>query len=200
MVEQNKIDCIYNLFDSEDSTDDLLSNLCIYDVESKGVRMKVLNYEHMPTGSLLDYKNYRKLGGSVIPKDGSSHRTSKLLKLRKEPMEFASFLLKFRNTACGFRVSTEQLIDWYSMYSGKRKDNVRRLMKALIEAEILKDEFTLHKDFMINSRNRSKSDAIGDFETAGITFDILLMKKRQKENSILDAQLKEILGATKVLK
>ena len=189
-----RVDTIDTMLEQEDSTKNLLKGLCIYDVESKGIRLKVLNYKHMLTGSLLDYADYRKLGGAVIPKEGSNCRINKLLKLRKEPMEFATFLLRFRNSACGFRVSTNQLVDWYSIYSGKRKDNVRRLFKPLIEAGILQDEFTLHKDFMINSKNRTKKEAVGDFETAGITFDVLLMKKKQQECSILDTQLKEVLG------
>lgn len=171
------------VLEDEESSNSLLKGLCIHEVEIKGVNIKVLSYKHMKSGLIIDANNFRKLGGMVISKEGSLQRMSKILSLRKEPMDFAVFLLKFRNKACGFKVSMEQLVQWYSLYSGKRKDNVKRLFKPLIEAGILQDEFTLHKDFMINSKGRTKKDAIGDFESAGILFDCLLLEKKTRGNT-----------------
>ena len=154
---------IGTVLEDEDSSNSLLKGLCIHEVEVRGRTVKVLSYKHMKTELIITASEFRKLGGMVISKDGSLRRMEKILSLRKEPMDFAVFLLKFRNKACGLKVSIEQLVHWYSLYSGKRKDNVKRLLNSLIEAGILQDEFTLHKDFMLNSKRRTKKDAIGDF-------------------------------------
>lgn len=148
-------------------------------------RIKVVEYINMKTGEILQADQVESNFNikSIYP-EARIRREHKINKLRKETKEFALFILKFRNKSCGFMVPFERLIEWYSKYSGKRVDSVKRSVVNLIKHGILDDNqgiVFLHKDFMINNTERTKNDVKSDPFVAGCIFDVMMNKKKSVE-------------------
>lgn len=153
-------------------------NLIIWNYKiKKSGDVVVTEYFDRRTGEIISSKiaNVRE-----IRPDAMIERAKRLDSLRDEVRKFALFVLYFRNTACGFLVPMDTIKSWYSKYSGKRSNNVNRLVQKLIEGGILENEIQLSKVFMLNNPNRTKQDALADVFIAESKFSILMLKNRIK--------------------
>ena len=170
------------LFEDIDATDESrVSNLAIFKVEQVGRRLKVVEYVDISTGEIISSKKAQDLGVSEIRPEAMLRRQKKLDSLRPEPRKLAAFLLKFRNRSGSFLTSIDTLIKWYSLYSGKRLDNVSKLVESLVEHEILdRDEgiLSLNEDFILFNKNRTRVDVKSDGIRARMLFDIIMLEHR----------------------
>lgn len=137
-------------------------------------RLHILEYVDIETGEIVQKKKARI---KEIRPDAMLERFRRLDLLRPEIRNFATFILRFRNQACGFLVPMETLIGWYARLTGKIAKNVRRCISPLIENGILQDENTVEKIFMVNNPNRNARQAKGDRFKAETIFSMLLLKK-----------------------
>lgn len=99
--------------------------------------------------------------------------------LRKEPREFANFVLQFRNKRRGLTPGINELCEWYAIYTGKRADHVRRYIPGLVEVGILvKDNpDALMPLFQYNDKSAKSVDVFSEMFAAVVKFDTMLMKK-----------------------
>ena len=137
-------------------------------------RMHVVEYIDISTGEIIPKE---KLQIKEIRPEAMLERFRRLDTLRQEVRAFATFLLHFRNQACGFLVPIRTIVDLYSSITKKKPWHVRRYIPALIEHGILQDDITLDKIFMVNNPNRTSHNAKGDLVKAQIIRDILRIKK-----------------------
>ena len=150
-----------------------LSNLAIWGYRiTKSGKIRVTEYIDLSTGEIIQKESTT--SREIMP-DAMLERQRRLDNLREEVRAFAIFVLHFRNEACGFLVPMDTIKSWYSKYSGKRSNNVNRLVQKLIDAGILENEIQLSKVFMLNNPNRSKKDAQGDIFRAESKFSILML-------------------------
>lgn len=162
----------------QDESNIAKSNLIIFTYSvSKTGQVKVLDYFDSSTGEIIP-KDKAKV--KTIRSNNMLERFARLDSLKEEVRKFAIFLLRFRNQACGFLVPVEKIIEYYSIYTKKDKKNIRRYLPILINNNILQDEFTLEKIFMVNNPERTSSDAKGDMQRAGIIFDTLFIRSSER--------------------
>lgn len=154
-----------------------VGNLAILTVMGSKRKPLVTEYVDVTTGEIYDAETAYKLGVRAIRPDAMMRRTKKLDSLRKEPREFANFLLKFRDGRCKFLVPLDTIISWYSKLTGKDTHHIRRYFPSLVKAEILDDDLMLNEDFMINNPNAGKAAAKGDLFRAHNIFDQMMLKK-----------------------
>lgn len=154
-----------------------LNYLAILNVGTFRGQPKVFEYVCTRTGEILNAAEAQKLGIKSIRPHTMLARERKLGSLRKEPQEFARFILRYRNGRCGFRVPVEHLVGLYAKLHNKEPKNVRRYLPALTDAGILVDGMTLHKDFMVSNPSEDRSAALGDIESAGSRFAVELLKR-----------------------
>lgn len=136
--------------------------------------MHVLEYVDISTGEIIpkELAHVRE-----IRPEAMLERFRRLDSLRVEVRNFCTFLLRFRNQACGFLVPISTLFKWYSILHNKKTSHVKRYIPVLIEAGILQDSITLDKIFMVNNPNRKASDAKGDLTKAQVIFDIIKLRQ-----------------------
>lgn len=154
-----------------------IGNLAILTVRGSKRKPLVTEYIDLATGEIIDAGTAQRLGVRSIRPDAMMRRIKKLDSLRKEPREFADFLLKFRDSRCKFLVPVDTIVDWYSKLTGKETHNIRRYFPTLIKAEILDSDLMLNEDFMINNPTAGKGAAKGDLFRAYNVFDLMMLRK-----------------------
>lgn len=158
-------------------------NLAVFNVGTLRGRPQVLEYVCLHTGEILNTKTAQDFGVRAIRPHAMLSRSRKLDSLRKEPQQFARFIIRYRNGRCGFQVPLESLVGMYAKLHDKEAKNVRRYLPVLTDAGILIDEQTLHKDFMVNNPTEARASAQGDTERAGCRFAAdKLRRHRMKMN------------------
>ncbi len=158
-------------------------NLAVFNVGTARGQPQVLEYVSLSTGEILDAKTAKEMGVKAIRPHAMLSRLRKLESLRKEPQQFARFIIRYRNGRCGFQVPLESLVGMYAKLHDKEGKNVRRYLPVLAEAGILIDEQTLHKDFMVNNPTEARASAQGDTERAHCRFaGDMLRRHRMKPN------------------
>ena len=138
-------------------------------------RMHIVEYVDIDTGEIIPKE---KAQIKEIRPEAMLERFRRLDTLRQEVRDFTTFLLHFRNQACGFLVPMEMIVGWYAALHKKRPSNVRRYLPALIEAGILQDHFNLEKIFMVNNPNRKAHNAKGDLTKAQVVYDTIRLKSK----------------------
>lgn len=138
-------------------------------------RMHIVEYVDIDTGEIIPKEQAQV---KEIRPDAMLERFRRLDTLRKEVRDFTTFLLHFRNQACGFLVPVEMIIEWYAALYNKRSSNVRRYIPSLIESGILQDHFSLDKIFMVNNPNRKAHNAKGDLTKAQVIYDTIRLKTK----------------------
>lgn len=137
-------------------------------------RMHIVEYVDINTGEIIPKE---KAQIKEIRPEAMLERFRRLDTLRQEVRDFTTFLLHFRNQACGFLVPVETIVEWYANISGKKTWHVRRYIPVLIEHGILQDDITLDKMFMVNNPNRKAYNAKGDLVKAQVIYDVFRLKK-----------------------
>lgn len=156
-----------------------VENLAPMDVKvnKQGKVIKVLSYLDTRTGEIISTQDISI--GSIRP-DFMLEREKRLNALRKESREFASFICKFRNQACGFLVPLDTIIKMYSVYKNKEVKNVKRLIPALIKGKILDENFALDEVFMILNKHATKGMHKGDQFRAYVIFTRMMLSEGKK--------------------
>lgn len=154
-----------------------VGTLAIFTCEGKGRRRKVREYLDLSTGEILGASIAQALGVTVVRPDAASRRLRKLRALRKEPRDFARFLLKFRDRQCKFLVGMETLVSWYARITGKAAKNIRRYFRALIRGGILEEDLMLQEDFMVKHPLAGKESTKGDTFRAHTILSLLRLKQ-----------------------
>lgn len=139
-------------------------------VTTSGRVSKVLEYVDRTTGEIVKAEDS---GIREVYPNYMQQRNARLNSLNKSTRELAVFILAFRNTARGFLVSVERIIDWYAMMTNKRKDNIQRSIDVLVKAGILDSDMMLNEIFMINNPNRTLAETKGEVCRAYAIFDAL---------------------------
>ncbi len=155
------------------------SNLFIYTYKfaRDSGRMHIVEYIDVSTGEIIPKESAQI---REIRPDSMLERFRRLDTLRVEVRNFCTFLLRFRNQACGFLVPISTLFKWYAVLQGRKTSHIKRYLPVLIEAGILQDSITLDKIFMVNNPTRRASDAKGDLTKAQVTFDIIKIKSEAR--------------------
>lgn len=98
--------------------------------------------------------------------------------LRKEPREFANFVLQFRNKRRGLTPGINELCEWYALYTGKSSCHVRRYVKNLVEVGILvsNNQDTLMPLFQQYDKSAKSTDVMSELFEATVKFDLMLIK------------------------
>lgn len=154
-----------------------IGNLAILTVRGSRRKPLVTEYIDLATGEVIDAESAQRLGVRSIRPDAMLRRYKKLDSLRKEPREFANFLLKFRDGRCKFLMPIDTIVDWYSKLTGKELHHVRRYFQTLVNAEILDADQVLNEDFMIHNPCAGKGVAKGDLFRAYNIFDQMMLRK-----------------------
>lgn len=99
--------------------------------------------------------------------------------LSQEARLFAEFVLKFRNKRRSLTPGISELCLWYSKYSGRRSDNIRRNINQLIDAGILSGDNpdVLMPLFQWNDKKAIPTDYLSEMFVAKNTFDKLMRSR-----------------------
>lgn len=159
-----------------------IEHLAVFTVKTFRGKLIVTEYVDVTTGEILLADVVQKMGVRSIRPQASLRRVKHLDDLRKEPREFAAFILRFRNRRCSFLMPLETLVDWYSKMTGKRPDNIRRYFTPLIDAGILDSGLRLTKDFMISNPHAGKEEALGEESRAYNIFDSIRRRRNQRNS------------------
>lgn len=148
------------------------SNIFVYTYKlaRNSRRMHILEYIDISTGEIIPK---RKLHIPEIRPEAMLTRFKRLDSLRQEVRNFAIFLLKFRNHACGFLVPMDTLVGWYANLTGKKTFHIERYFEVLYQNKILSDRETPEKVFMIKNPERDKVQAKGDYDKAHTIYSIM---------------------------
>lgn len=159
-----------------------IGNLAVLTVRGSRRKPLVTEYVDLATGEIINAESAQRLGVRSIRPDAMMRRMKKLDSLRKEPREFANFLLKFRDGRCKFLMPIDNIVNWYSKLTGKELHHVRRYFPALIKAEILDTDQVLNEDFMIHNPSAGKGAAKGDLFRAYNIFDQMMLRQHSPLN------------------
>lgn len=154
-------------------------NLLIWKTRIFRGKPQVTEYLDASTGQLIPAAAAQRAGVRTIRSDARIRRKTKLDRLRPEPRQFATFLLRFRDVHCKFLMPVETLISWFSALHGKQRGHVRRYFKPLIEAGILDSETSLNEDFMVSNPAAGKETSKGDEARAYRLYEELRLKQKR---------------------
>lgn len=154
-----------------------IANLAIFTVKGSKRKPLVTEYVDTTTGGIIPAQVAQKMGVRSIRPDAMMRRLKKLDSLRREPREFANFLLKFRDGRCKFLVTLDTIVGWYSKLTGKEPHHIRRYIPSLVKAEVLDSDQVLNEDFMIHNPTAGKGAVKGDLFRAYNIFDQMILKK-----------------------
>lgn len=149
----------------------------------------VVTWVDLDTGELLNEKQARRLGYPSFDYGNMLLRKDYILgTLRHEVRSFAEFVLHFRNKRRGLTPSIRELCHWYSEYSGKRADHVRRYIHGLVDAGILSGDNpdVLMPIFQWNDKNAKPTDYLSEMFVARNTFDKLMRRREVGESPRLE--------------
>lgn len=126
------------------------STLAVWTVstDKRGSVKKATEFVDMTTGEIVPAES-----GSMPVldlRDKIARQGAALGKLRPEVLEFAYFVLAFRNRRRGITPGVNTLCRWYGELTGKRADNVRRYVSKLEQAGILAGESLLCPLFQLS--------------------------------------------------
>lgn len=148
----------------------------ILSVQGSRRKPMVSEYVDLNTGEIIGAEAALEMKVRSIRPDAMNRRIRKLDSLRKEPRQFANFMLQLRDERCKFLVPIETIIQWYSRTTGKEPHHVRRYLSSLIKAEIIDEEGILNEDFMIHNPTADKRSAKGDLCRAYNVLDLSLLR------------------------
>lgn len=124
-------------------------------------RYNAVEYVDLTTGEILSDKEMCKQAGMQPPIHFSERclqRRAMLDRLRPEPREFATFMLRFRNQRRGITPGIQELCGWYATMIGKQAGHVRRYVPKLLEAEVLEGGSLVGAPFQFSGKQTSAAD------------------------------------------
>lgn len=156
----------------------IINNLAVLTASKIRNKLQVTEYLDMTTGEIIFPITVQKMGVRTIRPEAGIRRRKKLDALRKEPREFANFILRFRDNRCGFLVPLPEIVKWYSKTTDKTPFHVRRYFGPLIQGGILDSSTMLNEDFMVNNPHSGKSDAKGGRAKALNVYDGIRLSRK----------------------
>ncbi|MGF6921721.1 hypothetical protein [Paraburkholderia sp. 40] len=140
---------------------------------------EAVSYVNLVTGEVIPAADAGKAGLSI-----AGHVSEKMLRreailgaLRPEARAFAAFCLEFRNSRRGVTPGFDKLCHWFAELTGKRADNVRRLLPALRKAGIMAGESLVGVEWQISGSNKSAAYHLKEDADAKHKFGLMLANK-----------------------
>jgi len=143
----------------------------------------VKEYVDISTGEILSARRVLQIG--IKPYNYVLIRQQQILVLgllRKEVLNFANFLLMFRNKRRGISPDLDTICKWYADAHGVRKADVTRYVKPLKECGILASDTLMGPLFQIAGRNTTAVDHLSEDLDASIRYTKYL--RRFEENCV----------------
>lgn len=138
---------------------------------------RVAEYVDVATGEVVP-------GDSMPPAlqigDKVEARAAILKSLRPEAREFAEFVIGFANKRRGITPAIGELCHWYAELTGKRPDNVRRLIKPLMAAKVLANDNLL--GLVFQRTGGTLRDHLSEAENASARYTLLRSTGRPLES------------------
>lgn len=140
-------------------------------------RWKVLEYVDYKSGEIISAQTAKYLGVKEYNYEPlSSERIEILDSFRKEVKDFARFVLHFRNQRGGVSPSVQHVVEYYSKYTDKRKDNIERRLLPKLKNMVIASNTLLMPPFQIHGGTRA--DHLMEDTEAENTFLTLMIRKR----------------------
>jgi len=148
------------------------------------VRHKVLEYVNLKTGEIIPFNFAKQIGITEFDYEPLTQERNEILdSLRKEVKEFALFVLLFRNKRRGISPNIEQVIEYYSKFSGMRKNNIKSRLLPLILNKVLFSSTLMMPPFQINDKNITAREHLQeDFIAESRFFELMRRKAFEVED------------------
>lgn len=141
-------------------------------------RQKVIEYIDYRTGEIVSAEQAKHLGVTEYNYEPISlERTSILDTFRKEVKEFALFVLVFRNRRRGISPSIQQVLEYYSKYTGKRLNNIKSRLLPELYGKIIASDTLMMPPFQINDKIATAAEHLQEDFVAENKFFRLMQRK-----------------------
>lgn len=147
----------------------------------------VKEYVDVSTGEILSAKRVLQIG--IKPYNYVLIRQQQTLVLgllRKEVLNFANFLLMFRNKRRGISPDLDTICKWYAEAHNMRKDNVRQYVKVLKNCGVLASDTLMAPLFQIAGKNTKAVDHLSEDFDAAIKYEKYLRRLREETKGFPD--------------
>jgi len=142
------------------------------------VRHKVIEYVNLKTGEIIPFSFAKQMGVSEFDYEPLTQERNEILdSLRKEVKEFAMFVLMFRNKRRGLSPNIEQVMDYYSKFSGMRKNNIKSRLLPAIMNTVLFSSTLMMPPFQINDKKSTAREHLQEDFIAEHRFFELMRRK-----------------------
>ena len=148
------------------------------------VRYKVKEYVNLKTGEIISFTFAKQIGVTEFDYEPLTQEKNEILdSFRKEVKDFALFVLVFRNKRRGLSPNIEQVVEYYSKYSGMRKNNIKARLLPSIMQKILYSDTLMMPPFQINDRKATAKEHLQeDFIAENKFFDLMFKKSFRVED------------------
>lgn len=137
----------------------------------------VKEYIDVSTGEILSARRVLQIG--IKPYNYVLIRQQQVLVfrlLRREVLDFANFVLMFRNKRRGISPDLDTVCKWYAEAKKMRKDNVLRYVRSLKDCGILASDTLMGPLFQIAGKNTKATDHLSEDFDAAIKYTRYLRK------------------------
>ena len=143
-------------------------------------RHKVTEFLDLTTGEIISSQKAKKLGVTEYDYEPLTWERNTILgEFRKEVLDFARFVLKFRNKRRGVSPNVQGVAVYYSKYTGKRADDIQRRIVPKLYGTLLANDTLLMPPFQRNDRSATAAEHIAENTIAEFTFFQLMVRKFQ---------------------
>lgn len=147
-------------------------------------RQEVVEYLDIKTGEIISKATARRLG--VVEYNYGifvKERNEILDSFRKEVKDFAMFVLMFRNKRRGISPNIDQIVEYYSKYTGKRSSNIKSRLLPQIMHRVVASPTLLMPPFQIGDKGTPAYEHLKEDFIAENTFFTLMFRKAFKLES-----------------
>lgn len=142
------------------------------------VRYKVIEYVNIKTGEIIPYSFAKQIGITEFDYEPLTEERNEILdSFRKEVREFALFVLIFRNKRRGLSPNIEQVIEYYSKFSGMRKNNIKSRLLPPLMNKVLYSSVLMMPPFQINDKKATAGEHLQEDFIAENKFFNLMFKR-----------------------
>ncbi len=147
------------------------------------VRHKVIEYVNIKTGEIIPYALAKQIGVTEFDYEPLTEERNEILNsFRKEVKDFACFVLIFRNKRRGLSPNIEQVTEYYSKFSGMRKNNIKTRLLPPLMNKVLHSSTLMMPPFQINDKKATAREHLQeDFIAENKFFDLMFKKAFRAE-------------------
>ena len=144
-------------------------------------RHKVTEFFDLATGEIISSQQAKRLGVTEYDYEPLTWERNTILgEFRKEVLDFARFVLKFRNKRRGISPNIDQVVKYYAEYKDKNATKIRSRLLPHLMNKVLANETLLMPPFQVNDQRAGASAHLSENSEAEQTFfDLMVRKKYQ---------------------